>query len=330
MDRSLPVIRRGIAAAFLVLLSLALTACASSATQLQPAGQAAAAPRDADQGTGSGQGSGAEQPAASAAPGSGSGGGSAGSDGGGSANGAFRDLARIVYTGSMSIRVDDLASVRSGREAVLAAGGYVGASRQTTDEERETASITYRIPAETWEATLEALRGVGAVIGEQIDSSEVTGQIVDLQARVRNLRVSEAAIQAIAEKAATFEEILEGQARLSAVREEIEQLDAQLANLEAQADLGTLTVTYGTEVVAVVEAAEAARWDAGGEVARATNTLVDMLQGLASVGIWFGIVWLPVLVVLLGIAIAVRVVLRRTDAVHRLTREPAQPTLPGA
>jgi len=55
-----------------------------------------------------------------------------------------------------------------------------------------------------------------------------------------------------------------------------------------------------------------------------------MLQGLASVAIWFGIVWLPVLALLLALAIGVRLVLRRTGAIERLTREPAPPTIPSA
>jgi hypothetical protein len=275
--------------------------------------------------SGVGQG-GAGQPA----PSTGSAGGTGNDDEGSGTNGAFRDLARIVYTGSLSLRVDDLdTAVRSARDTVVAAGGYVGASRQSANDEHRTASVTYRIPAAVWEETLDALRGLGSLLDEEISSSEVTGQIVDLQARIRNLRVSEAAIQAIAEKAASFDEILEGQARLSSVRDEIERADAQLANLEAQADLGTLTVTFGTDVVAVARAVEEARWDAGGEVARATDTLVQMLQGLASFGIWFGIVWLPVIVILLAVAIAVRVVLRRTGLVARLN-ETGRPTLPGA
>jgi hypothetical protein len=331
MDRSPRHHRRPGAALLLVLVVLLITACGSGAA-LAPVGSPAAVPADVGYGTGSGQDAGEANKPQPAATGPAAGGGDGGNgNGGGSAggNGAFRDLARIVYTGSLSLRVENLeAAVRAGRDVVLAAGGYVGSSRQTTDEEHATASVTYRIPSDKWEPTLDALRQLGSPLGEEIDSAEVTGQIVDLQARIKNLRVSEAAIQAIAEKAATFEEILEGQARLSSVREEIEQLDAQLANLEAQADLGTLTVTYGTEVTAITKAVEEARWDAGGEVARATATLVDMLQVLASLGIWFGIVWVPVLVVLLAIAMAVRLVLRRTGLLDRVT-EPVRPTLPG-
>jgi hypothetical protein len=80
---------------------------------------------------------------------------------------------------------------------------------------------------------------------------------------------------------------------------------------------GTLTVTYGVDVIAVTAAVE--RWDAADEVDRATASLVDVLQGLASAGIWFGIVWLPILVTVTVFGVVLLVVLRRLGIVRRRT-----------
>jgi hypothetical protein len=46
-------------------------------------------------------------------------------------------------------------------------------------------------------------------------------------------------------------------------------------------------------------------------VDRATASLFDVLQGLATAGIWFGIVWLPILLVLGLVGLVVSVVVRR-------------------
>jgi Domain of unknown function (DUF4349) len=331
MDRSLPSGRPRVAALTLFLgLALALAACGSGS------GAASFAPAPAA--TSGGQGA---APGGNGGPDAGggegeNGGNGSGGNGNGSANGlgssggagtgAFRDLARIVYTGTMSVRVEALdPAVASGREAVLDAGGYIGASRQSNDGVTATASITYRIPADRWEETVEALRSLGTVIDEAIASEEVTGQLVDLEARLRNLRIQEASVQKIAEEAVGFEEILEGQARLAEIRGQIEQIDAQRASLEDKADLGTLTVTFGTEVKAVELAADEAAWDARGEVARATGTLVGVLQALTTAGIWLGIVWLPVLVMLGIVALATRVLLRRIGVLGRIEQEFARP-----
>jgi hypothetical protein len=65
-------------------------------------------------------------------------------------------------------------------------------------------------------------------------------------------------------------------------------------------------VTFGTEVAAVQKAAE--NWDPKGEVDRAGASLVGFLQSLTTAGIWFTIVWLPVLVafaVVIGVGVLV-------------------------
>ena len=243
-------------------------------------------------------------------------------------NAAPKDDAKIVRTGSLSVQVKDLdVALTAGREAVRAAGGYIGASRQTNDGDNSVASVTYRIPSDRWDESLTALRGLGKVLGEQTDAIEVTGQLVDLQARIANLRASEQALQGIAAKATKISDVLEVESRLTEVRGQIEQLDGQRAHLADQAGLGTLTVTYGLQVVAVTQATKG--WNAGDEVDRASATLVDILQSLARAGIWLGIVWLPILVSLGVLAAVAAFVLRRLGFLRR-AESPAPPAAPAA
>ena len=226
--------------------------------------------------------------------------------------GAPRDEARIVYTGSLQLVVDDLdQATTSARQRVDALGGYVGGSREELATSSPTAMITFRIPAARWDEGVAALRGVATnVVREQTAATEVTGQIVDLEARIRNLRSSETALQGIAAGAANVSDLLEVQKQLTEVRGEIERLDASRAALVDQTAYGTLETTFGLEEVAVQAVAE--RWDPTNEADRATATLVGVLQALATAGIWFLIVWLPILL-LLGIVVAAGAfVVRRT------------------
>jgi hypothetical protein len=229
----------------------------------------------------------------------------------GMAPSAPRDDLRIVYTGSLELVVDDLqASLAKARAAVLATGGYIGGSQERNDGDRAVATITYRIPATRWEDALEDLRGLAAkVVGEQTQATEVGSQIVDLEARIRNLRASEGVLVEIAKGTGKVTDLLEVQARISEVRGQIEQLDAQRLQLEDQAAYGTLVATFGTEVVQVQEAAKG--WDPKTDVDGATATLLGAGQGLVSMGIWFGIVWLPLILVLVVIALVARWAIRR-------------------
>jgi hypothetical protein len=238
-------------------------------------------------------------------------------------NAALRDDAKIVRTGSLSLQVVDLSdSVRAARDAIRALGGYVAGSRQSNDGDKSVAAVTYRIPSDRWDEGLDALRKLAKkVVGEETSSVEVTSQLVDLEARIANLRASEKAFQAIAAQATKIADILEVQNQLTNVRGQIEQLDAQRSRLSDRADLGTLNVTYGIEVAAVTTAAKG--WNPGQEADRATASLVGLLQAVTTAGIWFAIVWLPILLMIGIIVTVATVVLRRAGVIRR--NEPPTP-----
>lgn len=245
--------------------------------------------------------------------------------GDGSEPDAFQDDAQIIRTGSLQLEVEDVrAALAAGRTAVTGLGGYIGASQQYNDGEQITATVSYRIPADRWEEALDAFRTLGTPVAEQTNAVEVTDQIVDLDARIRNLRASETALVRHASEAARISDLLEIEARLSDIRGQIEQLTAQRANLADRAAFATLDVTFGTEILAIQVAAE--QWDPQTEVDRAGASLLSVLQALTTVGIWFVIVWVPVLAILAVVLGIVLFVARRLGLLRR--RE--QPMPPAA
>jgi hypothetical protein len=206
---------------------------------------------------------------------------------------------KVVYTGSLQLVVADVAQAAAkAKTAVTAVGGFVGASQESNNSDSPTATITYRIPADKWDDTVTAIRGVATkVVEEQTQAAEIGGQIVDLEARMTNLRASEAALQKIAEGAANVSDLLQVQQQLTDVRGQIEELDAQHAQLVNQVQYGTLVTTFGLEIAQVKEAAKG--WDPATDVDGATATMISVGQKLVSGAIWFVIVWLPFLAVTL-------------------------------
>jgi hypothetical protein len=218
----------------------------------------------------------------------------------------------IVRTGQLDLQVADLeAAIRAAESAVTAVGGYVAGSQRSGDADRAVASVMFRIPAARWTETLDALRKLGAkVLGEQTSSQEVTAQVVDLGARLANLRVTETALQAIMEKATKIPDVLAVQEQLTGVRQQIEELTAQKQTLENQAALATLTVNF-TPPPAVAVTLVREGWDPAREVDQAAAALVGLGQGLAGAGIWLLVVWLPILLVVGLAALVALVVVRR-------------------
>ncbi|MEA2608352.1 MAG: hypothetical protein QOJ75_595 [Chloroflexota bacterium] len=242
-------------------------------------------------------------PAASAAPAA------ASSQGGGTpsdigAIGAQID-AKIIRTGTIELNVSDVPkALRAARDGIVAMGGYVGASTTSNDGDQPSAEITYRIPADRWENALDLLRGLNGlttkVIAEHTEAVEVTGQVIDLQARVKNLQASEVALQGIASRATKISDVLEVEAQLTDVRGQIEELTAQLKDLNDRAGYATLTARFSVPVVATTAAAKG--WEPSAVVDEAAASMISILQSLANAGIWFLIVWLPIMIVLGGLA----------------------------
>lgn len=231
---------------------------------------------------------------------------------------------RIVKTGEVTLEVEQVGEAL-GRVRALAVelGGYVGGSQAGTLDDR--ATLTIRVPAASFDEAIARLHEMDAeVVAEATREQDVTGQVVDLEARIDNLRASETSYRELLARAERIEDILAVQSRLDEVRGQIEQLTAQLEAIEGQADLSTLTITLIPKAAPIVEQSET--WDPGAQLDRALASLLGIGQGMLDGAIWFAVVWLPILLVLSFIVlIALRGVLevRRRLPVARHEPRPA-------
>ncbi|HUG47064.1 MAG TPA: DUF4349 domain-containing protein [Candidatus Limnocylindria bacterium] len=237
-----------------------------------------------------------------------------------------RDGALIVYTGRLRLEVAEIApAVESATRLIVDLGGYVAGSEEFNTTSEQSASVTFRVPSERWAEAVGGLRGLaGRVLNESTESAEVTAEVIDLEARIANLRASEAALQEIMTRAGTIEDVLQVQRELSNVRGQIEQLTASRDHLRDRAAFGTLTVSFESPVVAASLAQEG--WQLSAEVDRALADLIRISQALSSMVIWLAIVALPVLLPLaLVVFIALR--LRRRWAADNRPADPLRPSV---
>jgi hypothetical protein len=282
-----------------VLLVLALVACSG----------ASSAPANVDTDAGKPV-AGVPAPAATAAP---------NTDGGAAAPGAL-----IVRTGTLELQVRDVSAVVvQARDLVVSLGGYVAGSEETNQGDKHVATITYRVPVDKWQDAVTGLRGLAdLVVHESTQAEEVTAQVVDLNARLDNLRASESSLREIAARAGTITDVLAVQDKLTAVRDQIERLTAQQNDLTGRAALGTLQAIWETPVVAVAQVQSG--WDLGREIDRAAAQTVRAGQTAASFLVWLVVVGVPVLGPIVFITLVVIVLFRRLMA-----RIPPRPEHPG-
>jgi hypothetical protein len=292
-------LRRGAAILVGFVLGMLVLACSGSAAV--PAGQDQEKPVDPVPAA-------TARPAAGATPASGS------SDGSGAVPGQF-----IIRSGTLQLEVADVDAATNGaRTLVQAAGGYVSASDEVTKEDVHEATITYRIPVDRWQEMVSALRGLAAkVIRENTQAEEVTAQVVDIQARIDNLRASETSIREIMSRAGTINDVLAVQERLQTVQEQIERLVAQQQDLTGRASLATLAVTWQTPatVIPAVTTAQSG-WNLGTEIDRALSQTVKAGQAVASFLVWLLLVGVPVLGPIVLLVLLIVWLMRRYNRRH--------------
>jgi hypothetical protein len=237
-----------------------------------------------------------------------------------------RDDQLLIRNGTFVLEVGAIdAAVTTAANRIGALGGYAGGSDRSGTGDGAQATITYRIPAARWDEAVAAVRGLAIEVQEEKSTTEdVTSQVVDIGARIRNLQATEAALQKIMDRATVIKDVLTVQGELTTVRGHIEELTAQKAHLEAQAAFSTLTVTFTLEPTPTVVKQQVG-YDPAVEVDRASATLVHVVQTATTAGIWFGIVWLPILGVLAIGGTVAFVMVRRVRRMWPRDLEPAEP-----
>ena len=128
------------------------------------------------------------------------------------------------------------------------AGGFLVSSETAGGPEAASASLTIRVPVDRFEEIRAAIRKLGLrVDGEKLDAQDVTRQYVDQEARLRNLRAEELQYLGILKRASTVKDTLEVTDKLSEVRGQIEQQQAEFNALSKQVETVAIAVSLYRE-----------------------------------------------------------------------------------
>ncbi|MFN6462101.1 MAG: DUF4349 domain-containing protein [Nostoc sp. DedVER02] len=176
-------------------------------------------------------------------------------------------------------------------------GDLIGLKQQQprSDNPRYAATIQLRIPENRLEPTLEELAKLGTVESRNITAEDVGDRLVDFQARLTNLKKTEANLQKIMDRAGSVRDVLSVAQELSNVRQTIEQIDAQLKSLQNQVAYSTITLNLEAAVSSTspqpafgLQVQET--WN------NSTHSLSAFSVGLLKLGIWL-IVYSPYLLI---------------------------------
>ena len=152
---------------------------------------------------------------------------------------------RVVRTADLRVKVAKGGfGAAFDRVAALAAanGGFVSSSTTASDDDARSGQLTVRVPADRFDTVRQGLGELGRVENQSIRGDDVSGQLVDYDARLKSLQAQEDALRVLVGQAKAVGEVLQVQSSLFGVRQQIEQLKAQKANLEQASSLATIQV----------------------------------------------------------------------------------------
>jgi len=200
---------------------------------------------------------------------------------------------KVIKNGYLDILVataeDTVASIK-----VLAeqAKGFVSSSEiYETSPGVKSGSITIRVPADKFDILMLAIKELAVKVEkENINSSDVTEQSINLNSRLKNFESEEAQYLAILKKAEKVEEILNVTRQLNEVRSQIDSLESQLKYLNSQVEMSTITVNLTAEKdISIL----GLRWTPLATIKQAVRSLLDGLVNYANMIIAI-VIFLPV------------------------------------
>jgi hypothetical protein len=219
---------------------------------------------------------------------------------------------KIIRTATIELTVEDVpGAVQRIETATAAAGGFVANSSITIEQQpppvdpeeeqviRQRGTITIRVPAESYASVMSTLRGIvddpADITSLTEDTSEVTEEYSDLQARLRNLEATEVQYLELLASAESINDVLLVQDRLNSVRLEIEQVQGRIQLLDDLTSMATITTFLSLPpLIALPIDPEAEQSWATAAWENAWNASEDALETLGVAAITGGVVlvWL--------------------------------------
>jgi len=213
---------------------------------------------------------------------------------------------KIVYTAQLDLVVKNLDAAEKQADELLSAGGgrLISSESRGDAGSKRTASFRLEVPVAKFRAFVSGLRQLGVPERDKVESSDLTAEYVDIQARVKNMKAEEDnLIKLLAERARSVEESLAIRRQIQPLREQIEVAEGRQKFIEGRAALSTVMLNLREEANYVPPTVEPppAPPTFGERVAKtfaaSWGMLVTFGEGLAlfgvAIGPWLGVM-LPV------------------------------------
>ncbi|MFW2382705.1 MAG: DUF4349 domain-containing protein [Acidimicrobiales bacterium] len=152
----------------------------------------------------------------------------------------------IIRTATVTAEVPDVAAAsQEVLNTVQAVGGLLfnQDTRVASDGEANRTTMVFRVPPQDFQDVLNSLSGVGKLLEQKVDATDVTGRVVDLESRITSTELSVERLRGFLAGASDLNQIATFENELRNRETELESLRGQLRTLQNQVALSTITIT---------------------------------------------------------------------------------------
>ncbi|MDR0862075.1 MAG: DUF4349 domain-containing protein [Oscillospiraceae bacterium] len=226
---------------------------------------------------------------------------------------------KIIYSASANVETVEFDKTVADVDAMIAqyAGfienSYIG-GRDYYDtyygyNSYRSASYTIRVPVASYEEMTNSLSSLGNVTYLRNDAQNITAQYTDTESRVKTYRIEEERLLSMLEKADTVTDMITIEARLSDVRYNLENYEAQMRNMQNQVDYSAVYLNISeVEKLSPKEEIHRTYWQQVGDGLKQTFVNIgdffkDLLKGI--------IVYIPIIVICVIVAVVIIVAVKK-------------------
>jgi hypothetical protein len=154
---------------------------------------------------------------------------------------------QVIITGSVGLRVaDPVASGEEIRRVTSSLGGTIESETMSSNDTQQFKYFTVRIPADNFDSFLTSVSQLGEVVDQSITRSDVTTQIVDLDAQIAALEPAVSRMKELLAEATTVADVIAAESALAERQARLDGLIAQREYLAKQVAMATVFISLST------------------------------------------------------------------------------------